>query len=339
MNLRSHLWLVTFGAVSLVGALCSSQNLAAAPVVEEAGGSVYVAFDLHPDELKGTKTWADNRVFHHPICQFRVGQTTIKRDMMEMFAHGQRKIATNLWHTGLREGIDCAGFLLNSRSGRFAPQVLDNLRQFVSLAGSIGFNEVQLRFAPLSVNAPATWKEWNETVFQENLSVILTTIDALHSVGGPKVMFDLGGELGGMVRIPFMRTYVQRTWIAALKHTDVDHTDGFSIAYAPGKIAQYVQSLREVGPVPRELSLTIYRNPYSQMSAAAQEAQAAGYSPPRFMIQETYYHDPSEYEEFVRAARNQRTIIRTIMQWPVVPDRKTNISEATTPLYDYGAGG
>jgi hypothetical protein len=252
-----------------------------------------------------------------------------------MFAGGQRKIATNLWHARISAEADCAGFLLNSRGGRFSSSIQKNLIAFVKLAGEIGFDEVQLRFDPLWVNVPRVWKTWDEGLFQENLSLILTTIDLLHGITRPKIFFDLGGEFGGVVWGTVMPRYTQRVWAAALQHTDLDHTDGFSIAYSPGAIERYVEWIRAVGPLPRELSLTIYPNPYQGLTAAAKEARANGYASPRFLIQETFYDDPAEYRDFVRAAEEQHVTIRVIMQWPVKAGGK-GITEATTPAYVYG---
>ena len=315
--------------------LAAAKPSLAASLVQQAGGSVYVAFNLDPASLKTNTDWTNSLIFHHPICQFDTGRAVIRRDMEEMVSHGQRKIATDLWHARLPASTDCGGFLLNSRGGEFQMNILHNLRSFVALAGEVGFNEVQLRFDPLSRNDPMLWKAWDESLFEENQSIILTTIDALKNIEKPKVFFDLGGELGGAFKVPFVRNYVQRIWRAAMEHTDLDHTVGFSIAYAPGKIQHYIEWLREIGPLPNGLSLTIYQQPYDRLSSAIREARASGYDPPHFLIQETYYDDAMEYEAFVRAARDQKAIIRAIMQWPVVPGVKAHISEGRTPLFVY----
>lgn len=313
--------------------LSPASTVAKSSGVREAGGSVYLSYDLDPEALSPGRGWLDSAVFHTPACQFQNGRDVIRQDLTAMYAHGQRKIGTDLWHARLSGGDVCRGFLLNSSGGAFRPSVIRNLRDFVSLAGSIGFNEVQIRFAPLSVNTPMVWDRWRESLFQENLSVISSTIKALSGIADPKIIYDLGGELGGARKTPFIRPYVQRLWPAALRVTDLDHTYGFSIAYAAGKLASCIEWLRAAGPLPNEFAVDIYDEPYQRMRRAAEEARSNGIAAPVFIVQESYYNNKTEYAALIRGAADGGASIRTIMQWPRVPGGRRHISERATPRY------
>lgn len=243
------------------------------------------------------------------------------------------KIGTDLWHARLPNRGACHGFLLNSTGGAFQPSVIHNLLDFVSLAGSIGFEEVQIRFVPLSANTPLAWVAWRESFFDENLSVVLSTIKAMAGVSKPRMIYDLGGELGGARKTPFVRDYVQRMWPVALRAAGFEHTYGFSVAYASGKLSDYIGWLRAVGPLPREFAVDIYEEPYRRMRLAAEEARRSGIENPTFIVQESYYNDKREYAALIQGAADGGGSIRTIMQWPRVPGGHRHISESMTPLY------
>ena len=80
--------------------------------------------------------------------------------------------------------------------------------------------------------------------------------------------------------------------------------------------------------MPDEIALDVYSGARNEVMRAAVEAKAAGIAEPNFLIQETSYADPDTLEEIREGARLSGARIRAIIQWPVTPGAKRNISVA-----------
>ena len=233
-----------FGMASIV-----SIGAAGAGAIEEWGGSDYVIFDTDPAATHDPAAWRDNSQFHTPPCQFDERAVDVRRDLDQMHAAGQRKLALMVWFTHIRDEQDCKGFLANSAGGRLANKVLSNLEGLVKAAGAAGFDELQVRFAPMGVNAPSVWNAWNEEKYQENWGVIRTTVAALLKLKGPRLLFDLGAEA---VTRGQSDAYVQRLWADYARAFPPEASYGFSVAMAPGQVSRLLRDMQTSGPAPTQ---------------------------------------------------------------------------------------
>jgi hypothetical protein len=239
-----------------------------------------------------------------------------------------------LWFAHMDKPVDCRGFLLNSSGGRLTPQVLSNLQSLVRKVGTLGFDEVQIRFAPMANNRPEQWHDWDQAMFDENWAVIDSTITALSQVGGVHLVYDLSVELGGLHGNNQIEPYVQRLWAAYTRKFSVDNSYGFSIAMAPGRTRQLLQDLTSVGPLPSEIAIDTYDVDHPGIRVAAEEMHAQGVNVP-ILVQETLYNNSAMYAALLKQARDNHVQIKAIMQWPLTEGHKTHISETETPNYIY----
>jgi len=322
-----------------------SVGLASGPVmagtVSEWGGSNYVVFGLNLDLLNDEADWQRSDIFKTPTCHFQSNRELMLNDLSNLREHGQRKVALVLWHASLDAHVDCNGFLLRSTGGAFSPQVIANLKLLLQLTAKLGFDEVQIRFAPMGKNFPKEWKSWDESMFQENWSLIKSTVSTLQLTSVPRIVFDLGGELGGLSAPGCAQCpeYVSRMWQVYTTEFGTENTYSFSVAYAPGRLALLIDQLRSAGPLPKIYGIDLYRDPEKvgvAISRLAKEARLKGIETPEILIQETYYADQEMYQALVAAARQNNIKIRAIMQWPQVRgSNRKHISVPSTPDYLY----
>jgi len=314
---------------------------ALADAVLEWGGSNYVASGLNLQRLNNDADWRNTDVFKTPACTLQSNRDLLQQNLSNLRAHGQRKVALVLWHSDTDNTGDCKGFLLRSHGGEFSPQVMDNLRVFLQLATRLRFEEVQIRFAPMGKSWPREWKSWDESVFQENWSLIRSTAAALQSIKSPRVVYDLDAELGGLTAPGCVQCpeYVRRMWRVYTAEFGNQNTYGFSIAYAPGRLARLIDDLRASGPLPAYYAIDIYAEPErigTAIDTLAREATQKGVAAPEFLIQETYYADQGVYQSLVAAARRNHVTFRAIMQWPQTRgSNRKHISVPETPEYLY----
>jgi hypothetical protein len=117
------------------------------------------------------------------------------------------------------------------------------------------------------------------------------------------------------------------------------NTYGFSIAYAPGRLARLIDTLRSAGPLPKIYGVDLCRDPEKvgvAISKLAMEARLKEIETPGFLIQETYYADQEIYQALVAAARRNNIKIRAIIQWPQVGgSNRKHISVPSIPEYLY----
>lgn len=313
----------------------------AADAVLSWGGSNYIAFGLDINRLNSEVDWKNSDIFKTPACFLHSNHDAIERDLSEMASHGQKKVALMLWHMRRDDSQDCSGFLLRSNGGSLTPKVMENLIAFINIAKTLGFNEVQVRFAPMGKNWPKEWASWDEALFQENWAVIRSTVSALKVVQGPRIVIDLGVELGGLTSPGCVQCseYVRRMWQLYSQEFGVADSYGFSIAYAPERLGRLIDSLRGGGTLPKSFAIDIYSEPNkvgNVMATLAREARSRGIEQPILLVQETFYADREVYQALVAGARANDVILRAIMQWPQVRgSSKKHVSVPSTPDYYY----
>ena len=322
------------GAVIILFAAAALCAPAFSGVIEQTGGSNYLAIGADASLIGDSSNWKNSAVFRTPACQYDTLRAQADAQLQQMRNQGQKKLALVLWFADLRKAGDCAGFLLNSTAGRFSDGVIKNLQDFLAHASSIGYDEVQIRFAPLWKNAPWTWGAWDPDLYNQNWSVIRQTIAATRNTPGLHVIYDLGVEQGGRdpVRFPQNSPYVQKLWADYLKVFPRKDCDGFSIAMAPGRVRLALQDMLAAGQPPAELAIDTYNSRDPKIALAESEMRSLGLSLP-ILIQETAYDDPQMYLAIARDAASSGAVIRAVMQWPGLEGNKTMLPLAPTYVY------
>lgn len=321
------------GAAGVLAAVAAASPPTAAQ--EQAGGSNYVVVDPDLDRLRGERAWRDPSLFVPPACAYDRSAAKIDEDFRQMRAGGQRKMALVVWHMNHPNGADCAGFTVASNGGHLPERVLRNLTTLLERAAADGYDEVQVRFAPMGGHAPERWKRWDQAKYEENWSVIRSTARRLRAAKTPRLVFDLGVELGGLTCFA-CADYVTRLWRNYVAEFGPGQSYGFSVAAAPGRVARLIRALRAGGPLPEEIALDVYRDAGAAVARAAAEAKSAGIAQPRFLIQETYYGEPGTLRAITEAAARSGARIRAVMQWPVTPGASRHISVPRSYGYSYG---
>ena len=325
---RSRLWATAVGVFSFGAAPALAQ--------EQTGGSNYVIVNPDLGKLRGDEAWRDSKVFVPPACGYDRASGKVDEDFREMRSAGQKKMALVIWHMTHAKAVECAGFTVSSNGGQLPPRVMRNLATLLKRAKADGYDEVQVRFAPMGGNSPDRWKKWNQDKFDENWSVISSTAEQLKQGDAPRLVFDLGVELGGR-KCDSCASYVTRLWKNYVEKFGPEDSYGFSIAAAPGRVTLLIEALRAGGPLPDEIALDVYKNARNAVARAGEEAKAAGIAKPTFLIQETYYDEPGTLNEIREGASRSGAKIRAIMQWPVTPGANRHISTPRSYGYRYAA--
>src|SRR5258708_17707151 len=83
-----------------------------------------------------------------------------------------------------------------------------NLAALIATIKTIGFTQINFRFAPVDISDPMGWSSWAEAQFQSNWNLIWQTrqliYQSLNSVPGanPPLLFALGLALRGLSAVP-----------------------------------------------------------------------------------------------------------------------------------------
>src|SRR5258708_22824802 len=133
-----------------------------------------------------------------------------------------------------------------------------NLSALIATIKTIGFTQINFRFVPMDASNPMGWSSWDEAQFQSNWNLIWQTrqliYQSLNSVPGanPRVLYDLGVELGGLWAIPqpygpvnpqVLKQYVTSLWLVYTYNYGVADTIGFSVVPAvSGQISAQISA-------------------------------------------------------------------------------------------------
>lgn len=302
----------------------------------EWGGSHWIILSSGINETLTASQYRDSNVFRTPSCQIQKNPEAARRQLADMYANGQRKLAIILWHMQRDKTEDCSGFVLRSSGAGLTPQTIRNLQSLLSSAEQLGFNEAQIRFAPMGDNAPSSWASWSAALAEQNWHVIEATKRSLDG-RFPKlrIVYDLSAEMGGLASCVSCSLFTRYLWSQYNSKFSSTDSYGVSIAAAKGRVAKLIDDLRAVGPIPQEIALDIYENPSREIAFAAMEARSRGIVSPRFIVQETYYADPGTYAAIVQAAKEHDVTIRTIMQWPKRKGSAPREIVSETPQFIY----
>ncbi len=203
----------------------------------EPGGSNYVAYYVTPRYLAGpppgaelgSDEWLEWAVSFYfpagllsPVGHYHLNPDLVRRQLREMFAAGQRKIALVVQH--LEDAGDCSfdglwevsiagrpirpGPASHSGRGGWAHAVIltpegrldsltrSNLASLVSDIKAVGFTQLIFRFGPGGRLDPRFWSEWSEERYAKNRDFAFYLRAFLDSLAGPdlEMLYDLGSE-------------------------------------------------------------------------------------------------------------------------------------------------
>lgn len=294
----------------------------------------------------------------------------IDSKLQRMYDAGQRKISLILWHFhnqwdgGYDKDMWCIGV---NAPGKLSSRHAANLKALVKKIRSIGFNQITMRLAPSDQSDPRNltptaqdgtwnWRDPNDPVEDQVATnwVVLqdvrtTVLDALGATSGnvssPRVLFDLGLELGGnWFDNQIQKAYVMRIWEAYTRTYGLADTMGFSIVPASAVyVTNTIDAYDQVAAM-RGLSAGSLR-PYTYgfdvyglhpnfpiingitdlssiatfMKNAGQGLVERGEAGKEVFVQEALFNSPDVRRYLDEGARASGVSIRYIMQWPELP--------------------
>ncbi|WP_299253201.1 hypothetical protein [uncultured Aquimarina sp.] len=288
---------------------------------KEVGGSNFPMFDTQG--YQNTGVWSSPDNLKLVVGHYHLNPSIVNSQLRTMYQNGQRKIALVIWYTHFPShwpNTNTHIHTIRSNAYRLPAQQEQNLKNILGQIKSIGFDEVVLRFAQQGSADPGGWATWDETQFQENWNFIYNTINTTETkLGSPlsiKRVYDLGLELGGLTSGQTIR-YVDKLWRNFSFRFPNLKSNGFSIAYAPGRLDKLIKTLKPTGRTPNEYAVDIYGGANAAIQNIKRELNRNGDSNKTIIIQETYYNDAVQYQEFITSINRNNLNVRYIMQWPL----------------------
>jgi len=289
----------------------------------EPGGSNYCLYSAG-DYLNDPEAWYKPLTLRPVIGLYHLAPTLVRRQLREMYAQGQRRIALVLWHSDFTPDERLVnepvfGHVVNSRMRELLPQHRANLRALLTDIRTVGFRELVLRVAPTASSDPQEWTAWEEARYQTNWRFLVSTrslVEQAFAGYSAPVWYDLGLELGGIQKGQ-ARQYQARLWKDYITHFRAVRTVGFSFAVAPGRLPAAIAAFDEAGVRPPAYALDIYEGALQHLSYIRDELRTARQLDQPLIIQEAYYDDPVTAAEVKKARQELQLNIRTLYQWPL----------------------
>jgi hypothetical protein len=292
----------------------------------EVGGSNFVMYDVSMVPWNGS-LWYQPMALRPVIGTLHYDPERVRAELTVMKSRGQKKVSLVLWHMHIDPTPnDVYGHVVASNGGALTSQHAANLSQVLGYIAQLGFQEVQLRFAPQGGNHPELWTAgWNESAYQENWNFLVNTrqiVEDALSQTRIRRTYDLGAEMAGLTNGQ-LAPYARRLWSDYTYSFGNDDTYGFSVATYPGRLTAFIQNMDLTGARPNSYAFDLYGDEYQQLQGVRNELAAAGDLEKSIIIQEDYYNDADSYQQIVQAKNELELNIRTIMQWPLqrgIPD-------------------
>ncbi len=309
------------------------------------------------------------------IAVYDVAKAPIDAKLRSLYAAGQRKISLILWHffnqytyappqtTYLNtycEMVVAHGILTSQHQA--------NLSALIATIKTIGFTQINFRFVPMDISNPMLWSSWDEVQFQSNWNLIWQTrqliYQSLNSVPGanPRVLYDLGAELGGMWAVPqaygpvnpqVLQQYVTTLWSVYTSNYGVSDTTGFSIVPGfSGQISAQISAYDSTtGGRPNAYGFDLYGNApavaagdYSsfdtQLDFISSELGSAGELSKELFVQETYFNSMLARNALSQATQKGISF-RYLLQFPYRAGHSTNVDDVydLSPYFSYASSG
>ena len=291
----------------------------------ETGGSNYAMYSVGTYlDYPTDSDWSAPLNLRPVIGTYDLAPDTVKRQLAEMYANGQRKIALDLWYLdfslyGSPSDGPLNGHVVNSKLGKLIPQHESNLKSILEDIEEAGFTFVMFRFFTQGESAPIAWTSWNQSRYNTNWSFVKSTIQTVREqiLGKSlRVIFDLDGELGGVTNGQGVQ-YATQMWSDYVKEFGPHNTMGFSISYTGiQKIATAMQCYDHSGVRPDIFGFDIYGDEYNSLQEFKTELDAVGESKKTLFMEEAYYNDETAHQQIMQARQSLNMNIKWIMQWP-----------------------
>lgn len=242
---------------------------------------------------------------------------TVRRQLAEMYAQGQRRLRLNVFHQRRSAEWDAA---LPSAGGRLTERHRANLTALLAEVRRVGFAEVLVSFHPLDESHPGGWQSWREEQYQENLSFV-TDVRSVLAASRLPYRLDLLNEGSPAADSPAVLVeYARRLWRDHLARWSTENAVGFSMTVW---LAGRVKRLPEIygDRPPQVFDVHLYGdNPhngteYRQFLDAHQE-MGSRYRQP-WIVGETYYDDPAAAAGIAKAAAESGRQVLYLTQWPL----------------------
>ncbi len=308
----------------------------------ETGGSNYPTYhtqnwinNSNPTRYPDSNTdpaWNANNFFL-TVGELPYDRAQVSSQLTTMFNNGQRKIAIPIWFSVFGNNFPPEQLfekhMLRIDNGKLTVEQENNLIYLLNEISRTGYNEVVIRFNAQWLSQPDKWTEWKEETYQKNLSFIFRTIDIINQTlanSNTKILYDLGGELGGLNQGSSSR-YVKTLWTDYITKYGNNNSYGFSVIYDDAHenlLHTYIEEIKNINkPLPSEYAIDLYCRDITPISAVRKiknilDSQNEGHK--NIIIQETYYNDTDNFNKIIKGSVDSNLKIRTIYQWPLTKD-------------------
>lgn len=304
-------------------------NILDQDTVFERGGSNYGFYSVGTYLDHPTQDYWDLYLNMRPVIgTYHLAPDTVRNQLAVMYANGQRRLALDLWFSNsmpladFQDSSFCT-HVVNSRYGKLFPQQQDNLKALLHDIDHQGFQVIVLRFEQQGVSDPLSWTAWDEQAYITNWSFISNTINLIQNeIAGlhVKVIYDLGGELGGL-DIGMSRLYAKQLWSDYVKTYGSHNTMGYSYATAPGRYTESIAVYDEVGVRPDVYGFDVYGDEFDTYSYLKAEMDLAGETSKPIIANEVYYNDPITYSQLLDVRAQLHLNIKFLLEWPLSRDK------------------
>jgi hypothetical protein len=315
-----------FGATSGRGGvvrrrvLLGSAALGAAGLVARAAGPAQAATTGAQAPGGSNYGWyrldGCNREPYGVVNSFHNAPDVIRGQLAAMRAAGQARLRVPIYHRGGPE----TGTVMDSTGGDLSASNRQNLTDLLRAIADAGFAEIQVAFMTIDENAPWTWQNWNEDIFQENWNLIYNLHPIIAGAGIP-YRIDLCNEAMPASGLPVLLAYTQRLWVNYTSVFGKNDTCGFSTVGIPERISQ-IPNVYGDNP-PDLFDFHFYRNvvvdEYARFTTAHQLMNQYGYTNQGWTIGEAYYNDPIAARNLRRAMDSTGRTVFYLLQWPLQP--------------------
>lgn len=333
----------TAGAAGQGGSACVAPQLPPPEVAGvEIGGSNYVMWDVSA-YLADTTQWYAPLALKPVIGTYHLAPQTVRQQLADMAAKGQKQIALMLWYMPIPSSADTDGdgvygHVVDSSLAQLRQQHKDNVIALLADIRCSGFNKLYFRFATQGGADPSGWASWDETQFQQNWNFIHNTrtlVDKEMEGSAVEVIYDLSAELGGITSGQAVQ-YTKGLWQNVTYVFGTTHTYGYSFATAPGRLPTMIGIYDQTGARPSMYAFDIYGDETNTMAYLAAELSAAGEQGKPVLVQETFYNDAVANAGLRSAAAAHGLDLLSILQWPEARGATTAHFSMNYPA-EYGA--
>ncbi|WP_440223293.1 hypothetical protein ACQQ2N_19775 [Dokdonella sp. MW10] len=238
------------------------------------------------------------------------------------------------------------GTIMDSAGGNLSQQHRDNLRDVLEMIRNKGFSEVVMVYGPQGANAPHNWSSWNQSMADENWSVI-KNLHPIIRASGLTYRIDLGNEMMTTNSGNIRGQYIKHIWP---KYWDMFHRyyyDSVGFSFAPGQIDAIDNMNSLYGnkfPVMADVHIYPYGNntEYSLLSKAMTKFTQFGTTAGsyRFIIGEAYFNDATSAQQFKDKLDNSASnpyISKPwyVLQWPLVRSEASVCPDVSTDSASY----